>query len=144
MNCLVSAFEWIENKLEGAFVCQLNLISGISCIVLFSLNIHNHPALLLVHVITHITVLFSNKIDETISLDNLQKLKLAFEVLYELHLFKTHWQSRYAFLQYVTSFFLAKEFERGGSRSIDAKCFGLIVKKCLGLPKTVRTVAHSS
>ncbi|KAI4815014.1 hypothetical protein KUCAC02_005181 [Chaenocephalus aceratus] len=51
--------------------------------------------------------LCSLKIDETISLDNLQKLKLAFE-----------------------------EFERGGSRSIDAKCFGLIVKKCLGLPKT--------
>ncbi|KAJ4935485.1 hypothetical protein JOQ06_017018, partial [Pogonophryne albipinna] len=51
--------------------------------------------------------LCSLKIDETISLDNLQKLKLAFE-----------------------------EFERGGSRSIDAKCFGRIVKKCLGLPKT--------
>ncbi|KAK1899662.1 WD repeat-containing protein 49 [Dissostichus eleginoides] len=51
--------------------------------------------------------LCSLKIDETISLDNLQKLKLAFE-----------------------------EFERGGSRSIDAKSFGRIVKKCLGLPKT--------
>ncbi|XP_059188071.1 WD repeat-containing protein on Y chromosome [Centropristis striata] len=49
----------------------------------------------------------SLKIDETISLDNLQKLKLGFE-----------------------------EFETGGLRSIDAKNFGRIVKKCLGLPKT--------
>uniref|UniRef100_UPI0037E8F30F cilia- and flagella-associated protein 337 n=1 Tax=Semicossyphus pulcher TaxID=241346 RepID=UPI0037E8F30F len=46
-------------------------------------------------------------IDETISLDNLQKLKLAFE-----------------------------EFESGGLRSIDAKNFGRVVTKCLGLPKT--------
>ncbi|KAK5868875.1 hypothetical protein PBY51_009851 [Eleginops maclovinus] len=51
--------------------------------------------------------LCSLKLDETISLDNLQKLKLAFE-----------------------------EFERGGSRSIDAKRFGHLLKKCLGLPKT--------
>ncbi|XP_029302381.1 WD repeat-containing protein on Y chromosome [Cottoperca gobio] len=51
--------------------------------------------------------LCSLKIDETISLDNLQKLKLAFE-----------------------------EFETGGLRSIDAKSFGRIVKRCLGLPKT--------
>ncbi|XP_070762639.1 cilia- and flagella-associated protein 337 [Enoplosus armatus] len=49
----------------------------------------------------------SLKTDETISFDNLQKLKLAFE-----------------------------EFETGGLRSIDAKNFGRIVKKCLGLPKT--------
>ncbi|XP_032365593.1 WD repeat-containing protein on Y chromosome [Etheostoma spectabile] len=46
-------------------------------------------------------------IDEAISLDNLQKLKLAFE-----------------------------DFEAGGLRSIDAKNFGRVVKKCLGLPKT--------
>lgn len=32
----------------------------------------------------------SNKVDEMISLDNLQKLKLAFEVLYKLHLLKMH------------------------------------------------------
>ncbi|XP_045929409.1 WD repeat-containing protein on Y chromosome isoform X1 [Micropterus dolomieu] len=49
----------------------------------------------------------SLKIDETISFDDLQKLKLAFE-----------------------------EFEKSGLRSIDAKNFGRIVKKCLGLPKT--------
>ncbi|XP_026232153.1 WD repeat-containing protein 64 [Anabas testudineus] len=48
----------------------------------------------------------SLKIDE-ISLDNLQKLKLAFE-----------------------------GFEMGGLRCIDAKNFGRIVKKCLGLPNT--------
>ncbi|XP_068441368.1 cilia- and flagella-associated protein 337 isoform X1 [Clinocottus analis] len=46
-------------------------------------------------------------IDETITLGNLQKLKLTFE-----------------------------EFETGGLRSIDANHFGHIVKKCLGLPKT--------
>ncbi|KAM7412808.1 hypothetical protein PAMA_020269 [Pampus argenteus] len=49
----------------------------------------------------------SFKVDEKISLDNLQKLKLAFE-----------------------------EFETGGLRSIDAKNFGRIVKKCLGFPNT--------
>ncbi|XP_071353298.1 cilia- and flagella-associated protein 337 isoform X2 [Trachinotus anak] len=46
-------------------------------------------------------------IDETISLDNLQKLKVAFE-----------------------------EFETGHLRCIDAKNFGRIVKKCLDLPNT--------
>ncbi|KAM9359600.1 LOW QUALITY PROTEIN: cilia- and flagella-associated protein 337 [Symphorus nematophorus] len=51
--------------------------------------------------------LYSLQIDDTISLDNLQKLKLAFE-----------------------------EFETGGLRSIDAKNFGRIVKTCLGLPET--------
>ncbi|XP_049432645.1 WD repeat-containing protein on Y chromosome [Epinephelus fuscoguttatus] len=50
---------------------------------------------------------FSNKTDETISLDNLQKLKLAFE-----------------------------EFDAGGLRSINAKNFARIVKKCLALPET--------
>ncbi|KAM8904501.1 cilia- and flagella-associated protein 337 [Spinachia spinachia] len=49
----------------------------------------------------------SLKIDEMISLDQLQKLKLAFE-----------------------------EFEADGFRSIDVNHFGHIVKKCLGLPKT--------
>ncbi|KAM6987512.1 cilia- and flagella-associated protein 337 [Tautogolabrus adspersus] len=47
------------------------------------------------------------QIDDAVSLDNLQKLKLAFE-----------------------------EYETGGFRSIDAKSFGRIVAKCLGLPKT--------
>ncbi|XP_069563383.1 cilia- and flagella-associated protein 337 [Brachyistius frenatus] len=47
----------------------------------------------------------SLKINEKISLENLQKLKLAFE-----------------------------EFETGGLRCIDVKNFGRIVKKCLGLP----------
>ncbi|XP_027136179.1 WD repeat-containing protein 49 [Larimichthys crocea] len=51
--------------------------------------------------------LCSLQIDETISLDNLQKLKLAFE-----------------------------EFETDGLRSTDAKNFGRIVKKCLGLSNT--------
>nr|XP_040049453.1 WD repeat-containing protein on Y chromosome [Gasterosteus aculeatus aculeatus] len=51
--------------------------------------------------------LCSLKIDETLSLDHLQKLKLAFE-----------------------------EFETDGLRSIDVNHFGHIVKKCLGLPKT--------
>ncbi|KAM4627617.1 cilia- and flagella-associated protein 337 [Polymixia lowei] len=46
-------------------------------------------------------------IDQKVSLDNLQKLKLAFE-----------------------------EFETGGVRSLDEKKFGLIVKKCLGLSNT--------
>ncbi|GAA6232708.1 WD repeat-containing protein on Y chromosome-like [Lates japonicus] len=45
--------------------------------------------------------------DEAISLDNLQQLKLAFE-----------------------------DFETGGLRCIDAKKFGRIVMKCLGLPNT--------
>ncbi|XP_071379688.1 cilia- and flagella-associated protein 337 [Centroberyx affinis] len=49
----------------------------------------------------------SLKIDQTVSLDNLQKLKLAFE-----------------------------EFEMGGLRSVDEKNFGRIVKKCLGLHNT--------
>ncbi|XP_070685447.1 cilia- and flagella-associated protein 337 [Pempheris klunzingeri] len=49
----------------------------------------------------------SLKIDETISLDNLQQLKLAFE-----------------------------EFEEGGLRSIDANSFERILRKSLGLPKT--------
>lgn len=35
-------------------------------------------------------------------------------------------------------FFSVKEFEAGGLRSIDAKNFGRVVKKCLDLPKTVR------
>ncbi|KAM9852863.1 cilia- and flagella-associated protein 337 [Aulostomus maculatus] len=46
-------------------------------------------------------------IDEKISLDSLQNLKLAFE-----------------------------DFETGGSRSIDARNFEHIVRRCLGLPKT--------
>ncbi|KAM8769789.1 cilia- and flagella-associated protein 337 [Acanthopagrus schlegelii] len=49
----------------------------------------------------------SLQIDEAITLDDLQKLKLAFE-----------------------------EFETGGLRSTDAKTFGRIVKKCLALPQT--------
>ncbi|KAF1394274.1 hypothetical protein PFLUV_G00024830 [Perca fluviatilis] len=57
--------------------------------------------------------LCSFKIDETISLDNLQKLKQAFE-----------------------------DFEMGGLRSIDAKNFGRIVKKCLVLPKTGEFSTH--
>ncbi|XP_044058809.1 WD repeat-containing protein on Y chromosome [Siniperca chuatsi] len=59
------------------------------------------------HSIDSTRSLCSLKIDETISFDNLQKLKLAFE-----------------------------QFETGGLRSIDAKNFGRIMKKCLGLPKT--------
>lgn len=38
----------------------------------------------------------------------------------------------------MTVFVFVKEFEKSGLRSIDAKNFGRIVKKCLGLPKTVR------
>ncbi|XP_035478797.2 WD repeat-containing protein on Y chromosome isoform X1 [Scophthalmus maximus] len=59
------------------------------------------------HSINSIHRLCSLKIDERISLDNLQKLKLAFE-----------------------------DFETGGLRCIDAKNFGRLVKKCLGLPDT--------
>ncbi|XP_056229293.1 WD repeat-containing protein on Y chromosome isoform X2 [Seriola aureovittata] len=59
------------------------------------------------HSIDSIRRLCSLKIDETISLDNLRKLKEAFE-----------------------------DFETGGLRCIDAKNFGRIVKKCLGLPNT--------
>lgn len=35
-------------------------------------------------------------------------------------------------------FFFMKEFETGCLRTIDAKNFGRIVKKCLGFPQTVR------
>nr|XP_020468764.1 WD repeat-containing protein on Y chromosome-like [Monopterus albus]XP_020468765.1 WD repeat-containing protein on Y chromosome-like [Monopterus albus] len=55
--------------------------------------------------LTHI--LYSLKPNEMMSLDSLQKLKVAFE-----------------------------DFERGGLRCIDVKNFGHIVKKCLGLPNT--------
>nr|XP_046245544.1 WD repeat-containing protein 49 isoform X2 [Scatophagus argus] len=54
------------------------------------------------HLITDSTQLCSFQIDETISLDSLQKLKIAFE-----------------------------EFEMGSLRSTDVKNFGRIVKKCL-------------
>ncbi|XP_028275016.1 WD repeat-containing protein on Y chromosome [Parambassis ranga] len=56
---------------------------------------------------TSIDSAHSLQIDEKISLENLQKLKLAFE-----------------------------DFEAGGLRCIDVKNFGHIVKKCLGLPNT--------
>lgn len=79
----------------------------------------------------------SNKIDDTISLDNLQKLKLAFEVLYKEH--RRRISSIYdSLLEDLTVFFFVKEFEMGSLRSIDVKNFGRILKKCLGLPKTVR------
>lgn len=78
--------------------------------------------------------LLFKKIDETISLDNLQKLKLAFEVNGTITL-------RVWLCISETSdciFFLVKEFETDGLRSTDAKNFGRIVKKCLGLSNTVR------
>lgn len=41
-------------------------------------------------------------------------------------------------LKDLTVFFFIKDFEMGGLRCMDAKNFGCIVKKCLGLPNTVR------
>lgn len=41
-------------------------------------------------------------------------------------------------LEGLTVFLFIKDFEMGGLRRIDAKNFGRIVKKCLGLPNTVR------
>lgn len=78
-----------------------------------------------------------NKIDETVSLGNLQKLRLAFEVKAALFT-ATLTESASSSLEDLTVFVFVKEFETGGLRSIDVKNFGRIVKKCLALPETVR------
>lgn len=136
MNCLVSELKKKERK---AYVCQLILFLEWLCVVLFPRNIPNEPSSLIGPFCHTIWPCFlSNKIDETISLGNLQELKLAFEVLYKLHILNTHCQSGDSFLWVLTGFSLVKELEMGGLTSIDANNFGHIVKKCLGLPKTVR------
>lgn len=129
MNCLVSGMKK-KRKKKKMFLFRFKWFNRPACSLIISIiNLQS----------SHVVIRsFSNKIDETITLDDLQKLKLAFEVEYKVHLLKPHWQPWYSFLDDLTVFFFVKEFETGGLRSTDAKTFGRIVKKCLSLPQTVR------
>lgn len=121
---------WVEWKKKGKKSFRFKRFNHPTCSLIISIINPQSPDVVIRS--------FSNKIDETITLDDLKKLKLAFEVEYKVNLLKPHWQPRYSFLDDLTVFFFVKEFETGGLRSTDAKTFGRIVKKCLALPQTVR------